>query len=199
MDGIRLRCQGKNARRYPRSQSRWNMLHIREWNRGRRVQANGRHVGKSGPEVRPDAALGAAMFCEVNFGGGGSLVELSAHWAMCPSHLSAFGWASHRALACLRLPPRPAARSPPRTAGSFRACRATDCAPAYAFQLPRGARRAPRGPARLASDPPFLRAARATLHRARRLRPLCHAPPLARRPYKFTTRTRLSGRKGMKN
>ena len=96
-------------------------------------------------------------------------------------------------------PPCPAARSPPRTAGSFRACRAIDCAPACTLQLPRGARRAPRGPARLAPDPIFLRAARATLRHARRLRPLCHAPPLARGPYKFTTRTRLSDRKGMTN
>ena len=145
------------------------------------------------------SALGAALICEVNFGRGGSLAELSAHWTMCPSHLSAFGGASHRGLARLPLPPCPPARSPPRRAGSFRACRTVDCAPACTLQLPRRARRAPRGPARLAPDPPFFRAARATLRRARRLRPLCHASPLARRPYQSTTRTRLFDRKGITN
>ena len=143
--------------------------------------------------------VGGGSFCEVNFVGGGSLAELSAHWTMCPSHLSAFGGVSHRGLARLPLPPCPAARSPPGRAGSCRACRAIACAPACTVQLPRRARRAPRGPARLAPNPPFLWAARATLRRARRLRPLCHAPPLARRPYKFTTRTRLCGRTCIKN
>ena len=38
-------------------------------------------------------------FCEVNFGGGGSLAELSAPWAMCSFHLSAFGGTTHRGLA----------------------------------------------------------------------------------------------------